>query len=59
MKRAAKELAVLTAQLSKHLASKAEIAAKDPKGSAKKAVQRVAKELDKAAKDIEKVLRDI
>ncbi len=58
-KHAAKDLAVATARLSKRLLSKAEVAAKDPSGSAKKAVRRAAKELDRAAEELDQLLRKL
>jgi len=58
-KRAAKDLAKATARLSKKLLSRAEAAAKDPSGSAKKVGHRVSKELDAATREIERVLRDL
>ena len=59
VKRSAKELAVASARLSKHLAAKAETAAKDPSGSAKKVATRVTSELDRIANEIDKALRDL
>jgi hypothetical protein len=58
-KRAAKDLAVATARLTKHLLSKAETAARNPSGSATKAAKRVAKELDAASEEIERILKDL
>jgi hypothetical protein len=58
-KHAAKELAVATARLTKRVVSKAEVAAKDPSGSAKKAAHRVATELDAAAKEIDRILKEL
>ena len=58
-KHAAKDLAVATARLSKRLLSKAEVAAQDPSGSAKKAARRAAKELDRAAEELDQLLRKL
>jgi hypothetical protein len=58
-RRAARELASATANLSRHLASRAESAARDPSGSAKKVAHRVAKELDAAADEIDRILKDL
>jgi hypothetical protein len=58
-KRAAKHLAEATARLTKRVVTKAEVAAKDPSGSAKKAAHRVATELDAAAKEIDRILKDL
>ena len=54
--RAARDLAVATARVSKILLTKADEVAKDPKGSAKRAARRAAEELDKARKEIERAL---
>lgn len=58
-RRAARELASATAKLSRGLASKAESAASDPSGAAKKVAHRVAKELDAAAEEIDRILKDL
>lgn len=58
-KKAARELADATARLSKRLVEKAQTAAKDPTGSAKKAAKTVAKELDSAAKEIDRILKEL
>lgn len=58
-KRAAQDLAASAARLSERLLSKAGVAAKDPKGSAKKAVKRVAKELEGAAREVDRIVRDL
>jgi hypothetical protein len=58
-KRAAKDLATASAKLSKHLLSKAESAARDPSGAAKKVGDRVAKELDAASREIDRILKDL
>lgn len=58
-KRAARELAEASARLSKRLVVKAQTAAKDPGGSAKRAAHRVAKELDAAAHEIDRILKDL
>lgn len=57
--RAAKELAVASARLSKRLAEHAKVAAKDPGGAAKKAADRIAKELESVGNDVERILRDL
>lgn len=58
-KRAARDLASSTAQLSKRLLTKAEIVAKDPTKSAKKVAQRAAKELEAAAREVDRILKDL
>jgi cell division septum initiation protein DivIVA len=58
-KHAAKDLAKSTAHLSKRMFSKAQTAAKDPSGSAKKVAHRAAKELEAAAREIDRILRDL
>ncbi|MGB6501106.1 MAG: hypothetical protein WBG19_06885 [Thermoplasmata archaeon] len=58
-KRAAKELAVASARLTRQLLRKAEAAAKDPPGTATKAVKRIAEELDAAAREIDRILKDL
>jgi cell division septum initiation protein DivIVA len=58
-KDAAKQLAAAATQLSKRLLDKAEIAARDPKGSAKKVARRVAKELDAASREIDRILKEL
>ena len=58
-RKSAHDLVESTAHLTKRLAAKAETAAKDPSASAKKAVNRVAKELDAAAREIERILNDL
>jgi hypothetical protein len=58
-KQAAKQLASATAKLSKRLIDKAETAARDPSGSAKKVAHRVAKELDAASREIDRILKDL
>ena len=58
-KKAAKDLVSITAQLSERLAAKAERVAKDPSGSAKRGVRRMATELDKARKEIDKILNNL
>lgn len=59
VKRAAKDLASASAKLSKRLVVKAERAAKDPEGSARKATRAVAKELDAAAREIDRILKGL
>jgi len=58
-RRAAKELAVASANLTKRVAGKADAAAHDPSGSAKKVAHRVAKELDRVAQEIDRILDDL
>lgn len=58
-KRAAKDLASSTAQLSKRLLTKAQTVAKDPSGSAKKIAHRTAEELEAAAREIDRILKDL
>ena len=58
-KRAAKDLASASANLSKRLLARAEGAAKDPEGSAKKATRLVAKELEAAAKEVDRILKNL
>ncbi|MGA9840488.1 MAG: zinc ribbon domain-containing protein [Thermoplasmata archaeon] len=58
-KGAAKELASLTAEISRNLAGKAQRAAKDPGGSARRGAHRVAEELHKAGAEIERILKDL
>ena len=58
-KRAAKDLASSTAELSKRLLSKAETAAKNPPAAAKKVAQRAAKELEAAAQEVDRILKDL
>jgi len=57
--RAAKELAVASARLSKRLAEQAKVAAKDPGGTAKKAADRLAKELESVGNDVERILKNL
>jgi hypothetical protein len=58
-KRAARDLAISAARLTKRLLTKAEAAARDPPGSATKAARRVAKELEAASKEIDRILKDL
>ena len=58
-KQAAKELAVASARLSKRLAEQAKVAAKDPGGTAKKAADRLAKELESVGNDVERILKNL
>ncbi len=58
-RRAAQDLGRATARLSKRLVEKAQVAAKNPSGSAKKAAQRVAKELDEAAHEIDRIIKEL
>jgi hypothetical protein len=59
LRRAVQGLVSTTARLSDELAAKAEAAAKDPSGSAKKAIHRVAQELDAVAQEIDKIVKDL
>ena len=58
-KDAAKQLASAATRLSKRLLAKAENAARNPSGSAKKVAHRVAKELDAASREIDRILKDL
>jgi zinc-ribbon domain len=58
-RRVARDLMSATAQLSREAAHQAEAAGRDPKGTAKRAAHRVAKELDDAAKEIERILKEL
>ncbi len=58
-KDAAKQLASAATRLSKKLLAKAETAARNPSGSAKKVAHRVAKELDAASREIDRILKDL
>jgi len=59
LKRSAKELVRATAKLTQRAAEKADVVAKDPKGSAQRVSRKVSEELDRAAKEIERILRDL
>jgi hypothetical protein len=56
---AAHDLARASARLSMSVLAHAKVAARDPSTSAKKAADRLAKELEKAGKDIERLLQDL
>jgi hypothetical protein len=58
-KRAARDLAVASARLSKRLLEKAEAAAKDSKSSTTKASKAVARKLDAAAKEVDRILKSL
>ena len=58
-RRAARDLTVATAHLTKRLAEKAEVAMKDPSGSAKQAVDKVAKGLNHLVDDLDRLLKDL
>ncbi|MGD0250276.1 MAG: zinc ribbon domain-containing protein, partial [Thermoplasmata archaeon] len=58
-KRAAKDLAEAMAKLSKRVAATAGTAAKDPSGTAKKAADRVKKEVDGALEDLSELLKEL
>lgn len=58
-KRAAKDLAVASARLTKKLIGKADQAAKNPSASVKKAAHQVAKELESMSKDIDQLLKGL
>jgi hypothetical protein len=59
MKKAAKDLARGSSRLARRLLSKAEVAAKDPRGSVKKAARTAARELESAARDIDEILKKL
>jgi signal transduction histidine kinase len=59
LKRAAKDLATASARLSQRLLEKAGTAAKDPKGTARRAAETASHELDAAANEIRRLLRDL
>jgi len=59
MKKAAKDLARESSKLASHLLRKAEVAAKDPKGSVGKAARTAARELENAAREIEQILKKV
>lgn len=59
VRKSTRELIHGSIELSKHVASKAGDAAKDPKGSAKKASHRVAEGLREIARDLDKELKDL
>lgn len=58
-KAAAKDLARASAQLARKLLDRAERAAKDPRGSAKRAARTTAKELESAAHEIDELLKKL
>jgi hypothetical protein len=58
-KRAANDLAIASARLTKHLLSKAGSVARDPKGAAAKATRRVNRELEAASREIDRILKDL
>jgi signal transduction histidine kinase len=58
-RRAAQDLTIATAKLTRHIAEKAEAAAKDPSGPARKAVEKVAKGLNEMVNDLERILKDL
>ncbi len=58
-KKAAKDLAVATARLTKRILHKADRAAQNPTASVEKAARKVAKELDAMAKEIDRLLKDL
>ena len=58
-KRAAKDLAVASAKLSKRVLTKAETAARNPSRAARRVGNRVAKELEAASKEIDRILKDL
>jgi len=59
VKRAAKELTVAAANLSRRMTDAAEKVAKDPSGAAHRASRKAAQELEKAAKEVDRILRDL
>jgi len=58
-RRAALDLTVATARLTKRIAEKAEDAAKDPGGSARKAADKVAKGLNEMVTELDRILKDL
>jgi cell division septum initiation protein DivIVA len=58
-RRAAKDLASATAKLAKQMIQKADSAAQHPPESARKVVDRVAKELEAAANEVDRIIRDL
>lgn len=58
-KKAAKDLALATTKLTRHLLRTAQAAARNPSASAKKAADRAAKELGEAARDVERIIRKL
>lgn len=58
-KKAAQDLARATAKLTRRLLEKAEGAAKDPRGSAKRAARTTAKGLESAARDVDELLKKL
>jgi hypothetical protein len=59
VKRAAKDLGDATAKLSKRVAATAGSAAKDPSGTAKKAAERVKKDIDEALTELSALLNQL
>ncbi len=59
LKRATKELAIASAQLSERVIQKAGAAAKEPKETVHRATATAARELDAAAKEIQRILRSL
>ena len=58
-RRAAVDLTIATARLTKRIAEKAEVAARDPSGSAKKAADKVAKGLNEMVNELDRLLKDL
>jgi hypothetical protein len=58
-RKAAKDLARASAQLTRRLLAKAERAAKDPRGSAERAARTAAKELESAAREVDQILKKL
>ena len=58
-KRAVKELNEAATSLSRQVRSGAQAAAKDPKGTSKRAVRRAAKELESAVDEIDRLIRKL
>jgi len=58
-RRAAIDLTVATAHLTKRVAEKADAAAKDPAGSARKAADRIAKGLNDMVRDLDRLLKEL
>jgi hypothetical protein len=58
-KQAAKDLARASKELTQRLLGKAERAAKDPKGTARRAAKTTAKELASVAREIDEILKKV
>ncbi len=58
-KKAAQDLAQVSAKLTRRLLAHAERAAKDPRGSVERAARKAAREMESAAHEIDEVLKRI